>query len=58
MTRYTEVCSENSLNSEFFADGLDFRVPDPNPDDDVIEHVWLEELKSEKIGILVQWTAE
>ena len=43
---------------EFFCDALEFDVPEPTPEDDVVEHHWLEKIKAEKIALIVKWRAE
>ena len=42
----------------FFGSTLGFRVPDPTPEDDVIQHTWLKTLQEERIAIIFQWKSE
>ena len=46
------------METAFLGDQFDFDVPIPTPEDDVIQHHWLDELKKEKVLIVLQWRAE
>jgi len=50
--------SESSIESTFLSNAINFNVPEPIPEDDVIKHTWLDDLEKENVSIIIHWRAE
>lgn len=49
---FTETGAE--LARQFLSESVKYNVPEPIPEDDVIQHYWLENFANERISIILQ----